>query len=75
MNALLAWGAGYVATKIGLQYPPRPMINALARLGGVPAGELPQSFEAHCIKQSQSRLMGLFANPQRGQSTGSGQMP
>jgi heat shock protein HtpX len=41
---------------------PRPMINALARLGGVPAGELPQSFEAHGIKQSQSRFMGLFAS-------------
>jgi len=40
----------------------RPMINALARLGGVPAGELPQSFEAHGIKQSQSRFMGLFAS-------------
>ena len=41
---------------------PRPMINALARLGGVPAGELPQSFEAHGIKQSQSRFLGLFAS-------------
>jgi len=40
----------------------RPMINALARLGGVPAGELPQAFEAHGIKQSQSRFMGLFAS-------------
>jgi heat shock protein HtpX len=41
---------------------PRPMINALARLGGAPAGELPQSFEAHGIKQSQSRFMGLFSS-------------
>jgi heat shock protein HtpX len=41
---------------------PRPMINALARLGGVPAGELPQSFEAHGIQQSKSRFMGLFAS-------------
>ncbi len=40
----------------------RPMINALARLGGVPAGELPQAFEAHGIKQSQSRFPGLFAS-------------
>ncbi len=40
----------------------RPMINALARLGGVPAGELPQAFEAHGIKQSQSRFLGLFAS-------------
>jgi len=41
---------------------PTPMINALGRLGGVPAGELPQSFEAHGIKQSQSRFLGLFAS-------------
>jgi heat shock protein HtpX len=41
---------------------PRPMINALARLGGVPAGELPQSFEAHGIQQSQSKFLGLFAS-------------
>jgi heat shock protein HtpX len=40
----------------------QPMINALARLGGVPAGEMPQAFEAHGIKQSQSRFMGLFAS-------------
>jgi len=41
---------------------PRPMINALARLGGAPAGELPQAFEAHGIKQSKSRFLGLFAS-------------
>ena len=41
---------------------PKPMINALARLGGVPAGELPQAFEAHGIKQSKSRFLGLFAS-------------
>jgi heat shock protein HtpX len=41
---------------------PRPMINALARLGGAPAGELPQTFEAHGIKQSQSKFLGLFAS-------------
>ena len=40
----------------------RPMINALARLGGVQPGELPQAFEAHGIKQSQSRFLGLFAS-------------
>jgi heat shock protein HtpX len=40
----------------------RPMINALARLGAVPSGELPQAFEAHGIKQSQSRFLGLFAS-------------
>jgi heat shock protein HtpX len=41
---------------------PRPMINALARLGGVPAGELPQAFEAHGINQSRSKFLGLFAS-------------
>jgi heat shock protein HtpX len=41
---------------------PRPMVNALARLGGLPAGELPQTFEAHGIKQSRSRFLGLFAS-------------
>ena len=41
---------------------PQPMIAALARLGGVPAGELPQAFEAHGIKQSKSRFLGLFAS-------------
>ena len=40
----------------------RPMINALARLGGLQSGELPQAFEAHGIKQSQSRFLGLFAS-------------
>jgi heat shock protein HtpX len=40
----------------------RPMINALARLGGVAPGELPQAFEAHGIKQSASRFLGLFAS-------------
>jgi heat shock protein HtpX len=47
---------------------PRPMINALARLGGVPAGELPQAFEAHGIKQSSrflvsSRVPAYGASP------------
>lgn len=41
---------------------PRPMINALARLGGVPVGEMPQAFEAHGINQSRSRFLGLFAS-------------
>jgi len=40
----------------------RPMINALARLGGLQSGELPQAFEAHGIKQSESRFLGLFAS-------------
>jgi len=41
---------------------PRPMIAALARLGGVPAGEMPQAFEAHGIKQSKSRFLGIFSS-------------
>jgi heat shock protein HtpX len=40
----------------------RPMINALARLGGLQSGELPQAFEAHGIKQGESRFLGLFAS-------------
>jgi heat shock protein HtpX len=40
----------------------RPMINALARLGGLQRGELPQAFEAHGIRESQSRFLGLFAS-------------
>jgi len=40
----------------------QPMISALARLGGVQAGEMPQAFEAHGIKQSQSRFLGLLAS-------------
>ena len=40
----------------------QPMISALARLGGVQAGEMPQAFEAHGIKQSQSRFLGLFSS-------------
>src|SRR5918999_162966 len=41
---------------------PQPMVAALARLGGVPAGEMPQAFEAHGIKQSNSRFLGLFSS-------------
>ena len=40
----------------------RPMINALARLGGVQPGEMPQAFEAHGIRESKSRFLGLFAS-------------
>jgi heat shock protein HtpX len=40
----------------------QPMISALRRLGGVPAGEMPQAFEAHGINQSKSRFLGLFAS-------------
>jgi heat shock protein HtpX len=41
---------------------PRPMISALARLGGVPRGDLPQAFEAHGIAESPSKFLGLFAS-------------
>jgi heat shock protein HtpX len=41
---------------------PRPMINALARLGGVPHGDLPPTFEAHGIAESPSKFLGLFAS-------------
>jgi heat shock protein HtpX len=40
----------------------RPMINALARLGGLQPGEMPQAFEAHGIRESKSRFLGLFAS-------------
>jgi heat shock protein HtpX len=45
-----------------LMATPRPMINALARLGGVPHGDLPQSFEAHGIAESPSKFLGLLAS-------------
>jgi heat shock protein HtpX len=41
---------------------PRPMINALARLGGAPRGDLPQAFEAHGVAESPSKFLGLFAS-------------
>ena len=50
------------AGSVQLMGDKRPMINALARLGGVQPGELPQAFEAHGINQSQSRFLGLFAS-------------
>ena len=45
-----------------LLHDKRPMINALARLGGLQAAELPQAFEAHGIQQGPSRFLGLFAS-------------
>jgi heat shock protein HtpX len=39
---------------------PRPMINALARLGGLAPGELPQSFKASGITDKPGWL-GLFS--------------
>ena len=40
---------------------PRPMIAALRRLGGVEAGEMPQSLQAFGIAEG-NRFMGLFAS-------------
>ncbi len=40
---------------------PQPMVAALARLGGLEAGELPQSFQSSGIS-SRSGLLGLFAS-------------
>jgi heat shock protein HtpX len=41
---------------------PRPMMAALARLGGLQKSELPQSFEAHGIRESGSKFLGLFSS-------------
>ena len=40
----------------------QPMINALARLGGLPPGELPQSVQAMGIAGKPSGLMALFSS-------------
>jgi heat shock protein HtpX len=41
---------------------PRPMQHALARLGGLPPGELPQSVKAMGINSAPSALMKLFSS-------------
>src|SRR5512145_2306516 len=41
---------------------PRPMMNALARLGGLQTAELPQSFKASGIAPGVSKLAGLFSS-------------
>ena len=41
---------------------PRPMVSALARLGGLQTAELPQSFKASGIAPGVSKLAGLFAS-------------
>ena len=41
---------------------PQPMMNALARLGGLPAGELPKSVQAMGINGAPSGLMALFSS-------------
>ena len=40
---------------------PRPMINALRRLGGLEPGALPQAFQAHGITEG-SKFLGLFSS-------------
>jgi len=49
------------AASASLLGSPRPMINALRRLGGVEAGALPQSFQASGIAEG-SRFLGLFSS-------------
>ena len=49
------------AASASLMNNPRPMINALRRLGGLEAGALPQSFQAHGIAEG-SRFLGLFSS-------------
>ncbi len=41
---------------------PQPMINALARLGGIEAGELPQQVKTMGINAAPSGLMALFSS-------------
>ncbi|MFN3565596.1 MAG: M48 family metalloprotease, partial [Burkholderiaceae bacterium] len=41
---------------------PRPMINALARLGGLEPGELPQQIRTMGINARPSGLLALFAS-------------
>ena len=40
---------------------PQPMVHALARLGGIPAGALPQAFQAFGITEG-NRFLALFAS-------------
>jgi heat shock protein HtpX len=48
------------AGSAGLLGTPSPMVAALARLGGLPAGDLPQSFKAHGITDK-TGFMALFS--------------
>ena len=41
---------------------PQPMIHALARLGGLAPGQLPQAFQAHGITGGGTGFMALFAS-------------
>ena len=49
------------AGSAGLLGSPQPMIHALARLGGIPAGPLPQAFQAFGITEG-NRFLALFAS-------------
>jgi heat shock protein HtpX len=50
------------AGSAGLLGSPRPMINALRRLGGIEPGTLPQSFQSSGIAEGQSKFLGLFSS-------------
>ena len=50
------------AGSAGLLGSPRPMVSALRRLGGIEAGDLPQSFQASGIAEGHSKFLGLFAS-------------
>ena len=50
------------AGSAGLLGSPRPMVSALRRLGGLDAGDLPQSFQASGIAEGHSKFLGLFAS-------------
>jgi heat shock protein HtpX len=41
---------------------PRPMVSALRRLGGIEAGDLPQTFQAAGIAEGHAKFLGLFAS-------------
>lgn len=49
------------AASANLMGSPRPMINALARLGGMEPGELPQQVKAMGINSSPSGMLALFS--------------
>jgi heat shock protein HtpX len=49
------------AASASLMGGPRPMINALARLGGMEPGELPQQVKAMGINSSPSGMLALFS--------------
>ena len=65
-SIIVAWFSRYREFRAdrgsaGLLGTPRPMIAALARLGGLESGDLPKAFEAHGINAS-SGVMRLFAS-------------